>query len=161
MSSMDERDEKMGAKQVKTGAEVALAYRLALADGTEVDSASVETPFLFTVGDGSLIEGLENLLVGLTVGEKQAFLIAASDAFGVADPDQLHTLPRGQFDATMALEPGTVIGFESPSGDEVAATVVEADEDSVVVDFNHPLAGRDLQFEVEVLSIDEVGEVSL
>ncbi|MBT7306574.1 MAG: peptidylprolyl isomerase, partial [Gammaproteobacteria bacterium] len=123
-----------------------------------VDRATLEEPFLFTIGDGSLIEGLERLLIGQRAGEKNSYLVAASEAFGERDPEQIHTLPREQFDQAMVLEPGCVVTFEAPSGDEVAATVVALDEEKVEVDFSHPLAGRDLQFEVELISVDGAAE---
>lgn len=142
---------------VRSGAEVTLAYTLAMADSTEVDSASRDDPFIFRVGDGSLIAGLEHLLLGLAVGAKESFLVTAEDAFGVHDPELIHAMPRTEFDDFIELAPGMVFSFESPSGEQLPATVVEESGDGVMVDFNHPLAGRDLQFEVEVISVIENG----
>jgi FKBP-type peptidyl-prolyl cis-trans isomerase SlpA len=141
---------------VTGGSAVRVAYTLSLADGTEVDCATREEPFEFVVGDGSWIAGLEAVLLGMVVGERQHYLIAAEEAFGLPDPHQLHTMPRSAFAAAWAgerLEPGLVISFEAPSGDLVPATIVALREEEVDVDFNHPLAGRDLQFDVELLSV--------
>ncbi len=137
------------------GQQIVIAYRLALANGMEVDSATEEDPFEYVVGDGSLIAALESLLIGMREGERQQFLIAAEEGFGLPDPAQIHRFPRDTFQAEVegeTLAPGVVISFEAPSGDLVPATIVALHEEEIEVDFNHPLAGRDLQFEVEILS---------
>ncbi len=146
---------------VDKGREVALAYTLSMADGTEVDSASQDDPFRFTIGDGSLFAALEQLLLGLSVGSRESFLLAAEDAFGVSDSELLHTLSRAEFDDSLELAPGMVFSFESPSGEQLPATVVEENSAGVLVDFNHPLASRDLRFEIEIISIRESrGEIN-
>ncbi len=146
------RDRKAAVVEVEC--RLTLAYRLALSDGTEVDRATVDEPFVYIVGDGALLPNLESLLIGLVVGDREQFLIAAEEGFGVPDPDQVHAVDRSEFEDPEALEPGMVLSFEAPSGDEVAATIIEVGETQVEVDFNHPLAGRDLQFEVEILAIE-------
>ena len=151
---MDNADQKQDV--VVNGSAVTVAYTLSLADGTMVDEATVDAPFQFVVGDGAWISGLEEVLIGMQVGEQHHYLIAAEEAFGLPDPDQVHTLPRNTFQAEVegeVLTPGVVLSFEAPSGDLVPATIVELREDEVDVDFNHPLAGRDLQFEVELLAV--------
>ena len=153
---MNEEDKKQDV--VASGVVVSVAYTLALVDGTEVDVATHDEPFEFTVGDGALIAGLESVLIGLQAGDQQQFLIAATEAFGLPDPDQVHTMPRNAFQAETGgadLEPGTIFSFEAPSGDVVPATIVSLREEEVDVDFNHPLAGRDLQFSGEVISVGE------
>lgn len=134
------------------GREVTLHYRMRLEDGTVVDETEAE-PLTFTVGDGTLIPGLESFLTGLAAGAEERFLIAPEEAFGLRDPDNVHTLARSEFPAEMPLEPGTVIGFSTPSGEELPGMVVEADADRVMVDFNHPLAGHQLTFEVRVVAV--------
>ena len=148
-------DQEKNGRVVRAGSRVELAYSLSMTDGVEIDTASREEPFLFSVGDGSLIAGLEGLLMGLSAGAREHFLVAAEDAFGVREPDQIHTLARDSFDGSQELEPGVVLSFETPSGEQIPATVVEIREQEVLVDFNHPLAGRDLQFEIEIVSVGE------
>lgn len=143
---------------MSAGTAITLVYTLALSDGTVVDQATEEEPFHFVVGDGALIPALESVLIGLKVREPVQFLIAAEEAFGLPDPEQIHTMPRSAFQAEIdgeALAPGVVLSFEAPSGDLVPATIVSLEEEQVEVDFNHPLAGRDLQFSVEVRAIGE------
>lgn len=132
-----------------------MAYRLSMSDGTEIDSVTREDPFIFTLGDGSMIAGLEDLLLGLPAGCSEDFLVAAQEAFGVPDPQQVHEIPRSTFERGLEPVPGTVFSFVSPSGEEIPATVVEVGKEMVMVDFNHPLAGRDLQFHVEIITIKD------
>ena len=138
---------------VDYGARVVLRYRLSLADGTLVDASEEGDPLVLTVGDGTLEEGLEALLLGLGAGARATFHLAPGQAFGLPDPEAVHLLPRADFPEGLALEAGTVVACTAPSGLEVAGTVLEAGEGGVRVDFSHPLAGRSLVFEVEVLEV--------
>lgn len=142
------------ADRIVHGSRVTLAFRLLLEDGTLVDEASVDEPLQFEVGDGTLVAGLESLLVALEPGIEERFLVAPEQAFGYRDRDNVHDIERADFPVGMALEPGTVIAFAAPSGEEVPGMVLSADERSVRVDFNHPLAGRALTFEVNILAVD-------
>lgn len=130
-----------------------LHYRLALDDGTEVDSSFGGEPLTFSMGDGTLVAGLEELLLGLVAGARERFLVGPDQAFGGRDPDNVQMIERAQFDPSLSLEPGTVIGFVSPAGDEVPGTVVELHPDRVLIDFNHPLAGRNVVFQVHILEV--------
>jgi len=132
---------------------VTLHYRMALDDGTEVDSSFGDEPLSFRMGDGSLVAGLEELLVGLAVGARERFMVGPGQAFGYHDPDNIQSVERSAFGPEIPLEPGTVIEFSTPAGDEVLGTVMEADAETVRVDFNHPLAGRSFVFEVEILEV--------
>lgn len=141
-------------KTVEPGRTVAIHYALTLDDGTEVASSRGEEVLRFTIGDGTLIEGLERLLHGLAPGERRTFQVAPDDAYGRPDPANVQVVPLEQF-AGMELEPGLIIGFDTPSGEELPGTVLEVGDDGVKVDFNHPLAGRDLTFEVEVVAVED------
>ncbi len=135
------------------GARVGLRYRLTLADGTRVDESGEGEPLSFSVGDGTLEQGLEARLLGLRAGARATFYLAPGEAFGFADPEAVHRMPREDFPPDMVIAPGAVVSFAAPSGLEVAGTVVEVAEQEVKVDFSHPLAGRALVFEVEVLEV--------
>lgn len=140
--------------EIGPGRRVTLHFRMILEDGTVADETPPDEPLVFTVGDGSLVPGLEAMLTGMAAGESANLLVMPDEAFGFRDADNVHTLPREQFPADMPLEPGTVIGFSVPSGDELPGMVLEADEASVRVDFNHPLAGHVLNFQVEILAVE-------
>ncbi|MCP4042920.1 MAG: peptidylprolyl isomerase [Gammaproteobacteria bacterium] len=139
------------------GSTVVIHYTLSLGDGTEVDTTQGGEPLQFRIGDGSLEAGLECLLLELLPGDKRRFHLSPGAAFGDPDPASVHTLGRAEFPAGMQLREGVVVGFTTPSGEEIAGTIMDLVGESVVVDFNHPLAGRTLDFEVEIVSVDRNG----
>lgn len=137
---------------ITAGRRVAIEYRLSLQDGTVVDATEGE-PLVFVVGDGTLDAALEGHLLGLAQGSSTRFLLGPGEAFGPHEPANVHRLPRSEFPPAMALAPGTIIEFETPTGTGVPGTVVGCDADDVEVDFNHPLAGRPFTFEVHVVEV--------
>jgi FKBP-type peptidyl-prolyl cis-trans isomerase SlpA len=134
------------------GSAVTLHYTLALSDGTPVDTSLSDTPLSFTMGDGTLVHGLELALYGLKPGDHQQILIGAGDAWGMPEVDRAESLPRSAFSTELALDAGAVVEFEA-DGEPLLGTVVSADAEGVRVDFNHPLAGHDIRFEVWILEV--------
>jgi FKBP-type peptidyl-prolyl cis-trans isomerase SlpA len=132
---------------------VTLHLSLTLEDGTVAESTFDDAPLTFTLGDGTLVEGLELGLYGLRAGDTQRLSLFPEQAYGLRDPEKIHLLPRTDFPADMALEPGCVIGFDTPAGEELAGMVVAAEGDAVEVDFNHPLAGHVVIFDVEIVEV--------
>ena len=141
------------ALTIGPGCEVLMHFTLSLADGTVADSTREDEPLRFVMGDGTLIEGLELVLYGLKVGDRQCLAIGPRDAFGFPDEANIHTMPRDEFPPEMQLETGMIIGFTTPSGEEVPGAIQEMKGDEVVVDFNHPLAGYEVIFDVEILEV--------
>ena len=141
------------ALTIGPGSEVLMHFTLSLADGTVADSTREGQPLRFVMGDGTLIEGLELVLYGLKVGDRQCLSIGPRDAFGFPEEENIHTMPRSEFPAEMQLEPGVIISFSTPSGEEVPGAIQEIKGDEVVVDFNHPLAGHEVIFDVEILEV--------
>ncbi len=135
------------------GSEVAMYFTLSLLDGTVVDSTLEGEPMRFVMGDGSLIEGLELALYGLKAGDRQCLTLEPRDAFGFADEENVHAIARSEFSDGMQLEEGVIVGFTTPSGEEIPGTIKELKQDEVVVDFNHPLAGLEIMFDVEILEV--------
>lgn len=142
------------------GCEVSMYFKLSLPDGTVADAIEEGDPLLFTMGDGTLIEGLELMLYGLKTGDKECLAIDPRDAFGFPDDDNVHSMPRSEFANDLPLEPGTVIAFTTPNGQEVPGTIKEVSDDTVMVDFNHPLAGFEVTFDVEILDVKMATEQS-
>jgi FKBP-type peptidyl-prolyl cis-trans isomerase SlpA len=142
-----------GPARIEHGSRVTLHLALTLDDGTEVLSTVGADPLSFTIGDGTLAPGLEPLLLGLTVGTDTWLLAEGEAVFGAHDPGLVHELPRSDLPADFAPEPGQVIGFSTPGGQETPGTVLAAAADTVRVDFNHPLARRWLKLRVQVLGI--------
>ena len=141
------------ALTIGPGSEVLMHFSLSLADGTVADSTTDDEPLRFVMGDGTLIEGLELVLYGLKKGDRQCLSIEPRDAFGFPDEDNIHTMPRSEFPDDMQLEVGMIIGFSTPSGEEVPGAIQDIKDDEIVVDFNHPLAGHEVIFDVEILEV--------
>lgn len=132
---------------------VVMHSTITLEDGTVADTTVGAEPLRFTMGDGSLIAGLELALFGLKAGDRQSLRIGPADAFGFRDEQNVHWMERAEFPADMTLETGMIIEFVTPSGEEIPGAIQEVREDSVQVDFNHPLAGHEISFEVEILEV--------
>ena len=136
------------------GSVVTMYFNLTMkANGIVADCTNPGEPLTFTMGDGSLIHGLETALMGLKVGEKQTVELDPLNAFGYADPDNIYDMPREEFAEDLPVDPGTILSFSTPSGDEIPGIIKEVSEQSVKVDFNHPLAGHDVVFEAEIVDI--------
>ena len=140
---------------IAMGSRVTLHYAIRLADGTPVDSSFDAEPLSLTLGDGSLDRGLELALLGLRPGERQTLTLMPGQAFGLPDPAAVNHVPLEAFPPDLQPEAGQVIGFTTPDGLEVAGTVVAVGDEDVEVDFNHPLAGREIVFEVEILAVED------
>ncbi|POP53853.1 FKBP-type peptidyl-prolyl cis-trans isomerase [Zhongshania marina] len=143
---------------ITEGSKISLHFSLSIVDGDEVDSTFGGKPATFVFGDGSLLPGVEAKLLGLTTGAKETFTLAPEDSFGQRNPANIQRFPRSQFGADMVLEEGLVISFADAARAELPGVVSEIGEDHVMVDFNHPLAGRNLAFRVEILSVSAQAE---
>ncbi len=140
-------------KTVLPDSTIDLRFSLSLIDGTVVDQTEADELLQFTLGDGTLFKGLEKWLLGLEEGESRQFTLFPDDAFGNPDPDNLVTMKREEFPDDVELERGLVIGFSGPAGEDVPGMIVAIEEDDVTVDFNHPLAGQVLIFDVTIEKI--------
>ena len=138
---------------IQPGSEVLMHFSIRLEDGTLAESSEGEPPLRFTLGDGTLVEGLELALLGLKPGDKQSLKIPPQHAYGFADPHNVHSMDRADFPQDMQLKPGVIIGFSLPDGEEVPGMIKEVSEGQVTVDFNHPLAGHEITFAVEILEV--------
>ena len=145
----------MSNPAIGENSKVVMHYRISLEDGTVADSTWEDNePIAFAVGDGNLLPGLEQSLFGLSAGAREQFQLSPEQGFGYKDTANIHDLPRDDFDPQMPLEPGMVIGFSLPNGEELPGMVLEVAEAFVRVDFNHPFSGHELNIEVEILSVD-------
>ena len=134
--------------------QVTLHFAVRLMDGTEMDSTFAGEPASFVWGDGSLLPGFERAILGLKAGDRRSVFITADKGFGDYNEDNIQHFRRHEFAEDMTLESGTVISFRDAAGGELPGVVKSTDDDWVTVDFNHPLAGRDLTFEVEILAVE-------
>ncbi|WP_416307574.1 FKBP-type peptidyl-prolyl cis-trans isomerase [Neptunicella sp. SCSIO 80796] len=139
---------------IGAGSRVVLHFDLKLQDGSAADSTRVNNkPAQLKMGDGSLTPNFEQCLLGLKAGDKKEFSLSADDAFGQPNPDNIHHMSRSRFSQDTPAEPGMIIAFGQPDGSEIPGIVREVAGDSVTIDFNHPLAGQDVIFAVEILEI--------
>lgn len=139
--------------QIKSGDTVAIHYTGTLLDGSTFDSSEGRDPLSFTVGSGEIIPGLDTAMPGLAVGDTKKVEIAAVDAYGPLNPELRQAIPREGIPDDIPLEIGTQLQMQTPEGQAMPVTVVDADEATVTLDANHPLAGKDLIFDIEVVSI--------
>ena len=131
---------------------VGIEYELTEAGKNEVlDSNKGAAPLEFVIGKGQLIPGLEKALVGMSAGESADILVKAEEAYGLRDEEAVQELPIEQFEG-IELQKGMSLYGQGQNGETIQVTVVDFDDKSVKVDFNHPLAGKDLMFNVTVVS---------
>ena len=139
---------------------VSLAFTLTV-DDEIVDQADEQNPFFYLHGHENVIPGLENALQGMKIGESKTFVIKPEDAYGEPDPDGIMHLSRSEFPDDLPLEPGMELEMRNEDDEIVYATVASTTNTMVKLDFNHPLAGKSLQFEVTVLDLDTPSEEEL
>jgi len=135
---------------------VSLDYTLRLDDGEVVDSSSGEEPLQFLQGRGQIIPGLERSLYGMAIGDEKDVIIEATDAYGELDDDAFEVVPRDMFPDDLELEEGMGLRLlDRNSGEPVEAFIAGLRANSVMLDFNHPLAGETLYFHVEIAGLRE------
>lgn len=140
---------------------VGIEYELKEKGGNEViDSNKGQAPLEFIVGKGQIIPGLEKELIGMNVGDKKQITVLASEAYGDINPDAVDELPKEQF-AGIDLQPGLPLYGQGENGETIQVVVKEVKDNSVVIDYNHPLAGKDLVFDVNVVNAREATEDEL
>ncbi|MCO6412413.1 MAG: peptidylprolyl isomerase [Thiogranum sp.] len=139
--------------QITIGSRVTMHFALRLADGWVAESSFDDEPVTFVMGDGTLDKGLELALYGLRPGDRQTLTLMPGQAFGRRDPAAIQPVAKQRFPAEMQLAKGQIVGFSGEDGTEVAGTVLDILGDEVKVDFNHPLAGREIEFEVQILDV--------
>lgn len=140
-------------QRIGPGKRVTLHFSVLLLDGAVVDSTRERAPATFTVGDGNLLPGFELCLFGLKAGDKRSILLEAANAFGPHNPENVQVMRRSLFSAGLVLEPGLVVSFADRSKAELPGVIVAVNDEEVTVDFNHPLAGKDLTFQVEIINV--------
>ena len=138
------------------GTKITLHFALQLDNGELVDSNFERAPATFTVGDGNLLPGFEKALFGMLEGEHKTLVIKPEDGFGQRNPNNIQEIARSQFSPDLELSEGLMLSFADAQKTELPGVVQRFDDEVVVVDFNHPLAGRDILFEVAIIKIEPV-----
>lgn len=132
--------------------EVTLHFALNLENGDVVDSTFDKKPATFKVGDGNLLPGFEAKLFGLKAGDQRTLQVEPENAFGQPNPQNVQIMPRSQFEG-MELSEGLLVIFNDAANTELPGVVKAFDEAQVTIDFNHPLAGKTLNFQVEIIEV--------
>lgn len=140
-------------QQVKNGDTVRVHYHGRLTDGTTFDSSEGREPLEFSVGSGQVIKGFDDALVDMTIGEKKTVNIPVDQAYGPHNDDMMMEYPLSEFPPDMHPAVGMELHMSDNQGNVFPVVIAEVLENSVVLDANHPLAGQDLVFEIELVSI--------
>lgn len=139
--------------QVKAGDSVKVHYHGKLTDGTTFDSSEGREPLEFVVGQGQVIKGFDNALIGMTIGEKKSVHIPVDEAYGPAQPENMLEFPKSEFPEGAEPEVGMHMHLSDNQGNVFPVVIVEVKENSVILDANHVLAGKDLIFDIELVAI--------
>ena len=138
----------------KNGDSVKIHYTGKLDDGTIFDSSLGREPLEFTLGAGHVIPGFEEMVRGMSVGESKTSTIPVDQAYGERRDDMIVQIDRGQLPEDLKAEVGQELYVQQPGGQVLPVLVVDVDDAGITIDANHPLAGQDLTFEIELVSID-------
>jgi len=139
--------------KVGKGTVVSIDYQLRLGDGTVIEASDPGNPLVYLHGEGFIVPGLERGLEGSAAGETRQVTVTPEDGYGERDEEGVQDIPRAAFPAGVQLRVGAELVTQGPDGEEVPFVIRELHEDKVVVDLNHPLAGKTLHFKVSVLEV--------
>ena len=144
--------------EISPGKLITLNFSLAPTKNPDaiIDSNFDNDPVSFKFGDGNLLSGFENSILGLKVGDHKTITVEAEQAFGLRNEDNIQPYPRYQFPADLVIEQGLMINFSDAGGNEQAGVITEFNADEVKVDFNHPLADLDILFTVKIKAIEPI-----
>lgn len=142
-------------KKVENGLYVQVHYEGTLQDGKTFDTSRGREPLEIKMGGGQLIEGFEEALMGMETSEKKKFTLTPDKAYGERDESLERSFDRSQIPPEMNLKVGDMVGLHTPQGQQVPVQVKSVDDQKVVVDLNHPLAGETLTFDIEVMGITD------
>ncbi len=137
---------------VQDGQVVSMDYTLRV-DGEVIDSSEGTSPLQFIQGSGNIIPGLEQEIYGMSLGDSKNIIVQPEDGYGTLDPDAFIDVPRPEFPANIPMEIGTEIQVTDEDGTPMNARIDRVDDDNVTLDFNHPLAGKELHFDMKIVAL--------
>lgn len=143
------------SEAVKKGDKVTLDYTGTLKDGTVFDSSkNHDTPLSFVVGSGQVIKGFDEAVLGMKVGDEKKFTLSPADAYGEPNPKMYQQVPRKNLPPDQDPKVGMMLVVGSPEGKRMRATISEVNEEMITLNLNHPLAGKELTFDIKLASIE-------
>lgn len=137
----------------KKGDKVKVHYTGKLTDGTVFDSSRDREPLEFEVGGGQMIAGFDKAVDGMKVGESKVAKFSSTDGYGEKNEDMVFTVPKDQLPPEIKPEEGQQLSMQHPSGQQIPVVVTKVEENEIVIDANHPLAGKELEFDIELVAI--------
>ena len=137
---------------IKKGSKVSMNYTIKV-DGVTIDTSTERGPLAFVQGSGQIIPGLENKLLGLDVGDKKTVTLTPEEGYGHRNPDAIQKVPLTVFEDAKSVQVGNIVRG-AISGEEFQAIVLDIDENEITLDMNHPLAGKQLDFDVEIVEVE-------
>ncbi|MBL7734371.1 MAG: peptidylprolyl isomerase [Chitinophagaceae bacterium] len=146
-------------QQVKSGDTVKVHYSGRLSDGTTFDSSSGREPLEFKVGSGQVIKGFDDGVTGMSVGDKRTVQIPVNDAYGPKDESMIVEFPKANFPEDLKPEVGMQLNMTNNTGQVIPVVITEVAEETVMLDANHPLAGQDLIFDIELVDIASASRI--
>ena len=133
---------------------VLMHYSIALTNGSVIESSFDDEPVKITMGHSDVTDGMELAIFGLKEGDTQTLTLTPEQGFGLRDDDNVHDMPLSDFPQDLPPEAGLSYSFESPEGDEIPGTVISLKDDTAEIDFNHPLAGQEIVFTVNIMAVN-------
>jgi len=158
MAEKTEKTKKVGASKeraIKDNDVACVHYTGSLESGEVFDSSKGRQPLEFVVGSGQLIKGFDTAVVGMKVGDKKKVAIVPAEAYGERDDKRVQQVPRSMLPKEPEPKPGMMLTISTPTGQMFPAKIDKVEKELVTIDFNHPLAGKKLNFEIEVVEIKE------
>jgi len=140
---------------IKEGSKVKIMYEGSLADGTVFDRSEKGQPLEFTVGRGEVIPGFDKALLGMKLNEKKELTVPAEEAYGQRNEEFFRKVPPSFFPDDMTPQIDMMLNLQDGNGRPFPGTITEITEDSITIDLNHPLAGKELTFKVEIIGIEQ------
>ncbi len=140
-------------QKVENGMFVSVAYTGTLDNGDVFDSSEGRHPLEFQTGAGQLIKGFEDAVMGMSLNEKKEFTLKPEDAYGIRDDNRMHAFPRSELPTNVKPKVGDMMTFSTPEGQQIPARLIKMDDETLTFDLNHPLAGKSLTFNIEVVGL--------
>lgn len=140
-------------KTIESGSTVEVHYTGTLSNGEVFDSSKGRDPLKVTLGQGQLISGFEDSLMGMALNEKKTFTLEPEEAYGPRNDEAMRQFPRSDLPPDLEVQEGQMLALSTQDGQQIPARVAQLDDESITLDLNHPLAGQSLTFEVEVVAI--------
>ncbi|MFH2028790.1 MAG: peptidylprolyl isomerase [Nanoarchaeota archaeon] len=136
---------------IKKGDKIKVHYTGKLDDGTVFDSSDGRDPLEFEVGSGQIIKGFDEAVIGMEKDQEKEIKLPSDQAYGQVNPDLLKKIPKDKLPKDQEPKPGMVLGIQTPDGQQIPAKITEVDDKDITIDLNHPLAGKNLNFNIKIV----------